>query len=186
MTNGQKRGSWSKMATTTFIVKDDWNNPLSSAKVTVMDTTDVKTFKEATTDSSGKATISMDEGLYHVIASKSGYKSSYPTFFKFDMPTFTFNLTQITTTTTSAISKPTATTMVQPKTSTPALTIPSQSGSTLSKTVNVTRSLPTSAITQAPETQKKEEDFVGLFAESIDEAIADFKKLVKNMTGVDL
>lgn len=170
---------------TTFIVLDDWGNALSGAKVTVMDTTDVKILKEATTDAQGKAIISMDKGQYHAIASKPGYRSSYPSFFYSDTSSLTFNLS--TTTTTFTPSKPTSTTMTQPKTSTPILTTPSESGSTLSNTVNVTRSLPTSAITQAPvTTKKKEEDFIGMFATSIDEAISDFKKLVKNMTGVDL
>jgi hypothetical protein len=81
-------------------------------------------------------------------------------------------------------SKPTSTTMTQPNISTSILVEP-ESGSTLSKNINVTKSLPASAITQAP-TKKKEEDFIGLFAKTVDEAIADFKRLVKNMTGVDI
>jgi uncharacterized surface anchored protein len=81
---------------TTFIVKDSWGKPLAGATVRILDAWDTQILAEKTTDANGKVEIEMPSGVYHVIASKAGYQPSYPTFWLFDKPEYTFMLSEAT------------------------------------------------------------------------------------------
>jgi len=71
------------MATLTFTVKYPDGTPAPDAKVVVMDMWETKTYASATTDSSGKCSITLPQGDYMVHAEKSGYKPSYSTYYDF-------------------------------------------------------------------------------------------------------
>jgi hypothetical protein len=71
------------LATITFTVKYPDGTPASGATVKVMDMWETTTYASATTDSSGKCSITLSKGDYLVHAEKEGYSPSYSTYYDF-------------------------------------------------------------------------------------------------------
>jgi hypothetical protein len=71
------------LATITFTVKYPDGTPAPGATVKVMDMWETTTYASATTDSSGKCSITLSKGDYLVHAEKAGYKPSYSYYYDF-------------------------------------------------------------------------------------------------------
>jgi 5-hydroxyisourate hydrolase-like protein (transthyretin family) len=71
------------LATITFTVKYPDGTPAPGATVKVMDMWETTTYASATTDFSGKCSITLTQGDYMVHAEKAGYNPSYSYYYDF-------------------------------------------------------------------------------------------------------